>query len=92
MSEMNKCRGSIRAIEFGVLIVITAIVLLAIGYDEYSNCITNVCPKETKDKLVAGSVLMLFAFIIIFVSSVNAAYNGCFKTAIIGTLLSVLLV
>jgi len=48
------------------------------------------CSKQNMELAGAAGTLLFISFIIIFISSLNAAYNGCFKTAITGTLLSLL--
>jgi hypothetical protein len=94
-SELIKCRGSIRAIEGSIIIFLIATILIIIGYSEYTKeCKGNDsnCPDETKDKLIAGGCLYFIAFIVLIIATINAAFYGCFRTAIMGTLLSVLII
>lgn len=91
---------------FGVLLFIIGLILISVFYNGYLKCTGNTSPilttgtmsPEQKDCMqeyvsygIAGFYLMVIAFIIIFIATLNATYNGCFKTAISGTLLSLLI-
>lgn len=92
VNEMVKCRGSIRAIEFAILLFLIGLILFAVSMSDYANCTKEQCPQEIKDRIIAGGSLVAVAFIIAFIAALNAAYFGCFRTAIVGTLLSLLIV
>lgn len=95
--EIVKCKSSIRAIEFAICMLIIAIILAAVSTYEFSQCTTEDCknkimPPKIRDQYIASSALLLIAMVIIIVATINATYYGCFRVAIMGTLLSVLLI
>jgi hypothetical protein len=49
------------------------------------------CAQKSQMRLFIAFLMIVTAFIMVVIASANAAYRGCYKTAIMGTLLSTLI-
>lgn len=89
-SEFSKCKWSIRGLELGVLMFIIAVILFATTAQEMSDAMDNKTSMsdEGKMKMTAGAVLMFISLFVVLFSSLSATYSGCFRTAIIGSFLT----
>ena len=106
MNSEKKCRGSIHAMEFAMLLIFIGFVLGVVAISEENTYIANnpipspsagvspaplVLPNYVLYKFRASNIILLIAFVILFIACLNAAYYGCFRTAIMGTLLFALI-
>ena len=98
MSELQRCKKSIRGIEFSLVLYLIAVIIFStVAYKNLTPTISSsdapapTLDKHESDKIIAGSVLLFFAMIIMLISILSATSHSCFKTAISGSILFFLL-
>ena len=93
VSEFTKCKLAIRGIELGLLLFVISVILFAVSAPELKALVEDGTKPEgaVADKLMAGASLLFISVIVMLVSTLSATYSGCYKTAITGTLLSLLI-
>lgn len=107
MSELIRCKGSIRAVEFALLLFFVGLALAVVSIfnltdkcvvsgDDYvcstDKAINDAYKKNIEDKLIASFVLSGIAFIVAVFATLNALRFECFKTALAGSFLSLLII
>lgn len=88
VSELVKCSGSVQLITFAIVLFLIGAIVGIVTFQKPDSETTD---TERKDSMTAAGVLVSISIIMLIVGIINAIYYGCFKVAIAGTLLSIIL-
>ncbi len=96
-SEFVRCRKTINVIYMSLFLLLIGIILLAVGSSKLNKTgnqgdlkLENI-DKDVKNIIIAGIFLCSISVLVIFISSLVAVSQGCYKTGIFGLVFTFLI-